>query len=624
MQLAYTPYILPLLLAILIALFLIARVWKHRKRRVASAFLLLMFSLAWWASTAALEHASVELSANIFWLKMTYFGITLIPGTWLVFTLLYTDRHKWLTKRNIILLTIIPVVTLVIVWTNSYHHLMWKDIWLDTSLWPPVDLVTHNGWFWVYSVYSYVLLLACTLLILDLFRRSSGIYRKQAGIILAASLVPWAANFLFIAGIKPFAFIDHTPLALTITGVAFFLGLSRFKLLDIKPIAYEVVFKSMLDGVVILDTDYKLVDINQSAQKILNQKREEVIGQPFNTLLPGKAQIAALKADTTSKETVITIEDGTDKRYYTVFISPVSAHNNPNGYLVLLHDNTEQRKAEADSRERIRLKAELAERKHTQKLEAEAQAAKLANQAKSEFLASMSHELRTPLNAVIGFAQVLCEQDFGPLNQKQMEYVNAVVESGRHLLSLINDILDLSKIEAGKEELLLSNIKIKDLLQGSLFMIKERAAKHNISLFLKAINNIDNTEIMADERKLKQVLFNLLSNAVKFTPDGGAITVKGNIEGEEVIISVSDNGIGIKPADQKKLFQRFFQIHGSTTDKTPGTGLGLVISKQLVETHEGEIWVESEGEEKGSQFSFSLPLKRKNAAKTKEESGHPA
>ncbi|MDD5122731.1 MAG: ATP-binding protein, partial [Dehalococcoidales bacterium] len=157
-----------------------------------------------------------------------------------------------------------------------------------------------------------------------------------------------------------------------------------------------------------------------------------------------------------------------------------------------------------------------------------------------------------------------------------------------------------------------------------LFMIKERAAKHNISLFLKAINNIDNTEIMADERKLKQVLFNLLSNAVKFTPDGGAITVKGNIEGEEVIISVSDNGIGIKPADQKKLFQRFFQIHGSTTDKTPGTGLGLVISKQLVEMHEGKIWVESEGEEKGSQFSFSLPLKRKNATKTKEESGHPA
>ncbi|MFA6613090.1 MAG: histidine kinase N-terminal 7TM domain-containing protein [Dehalococcoidales bacterium] len=624
MQLAYTPYILPLLLAIFIALFLAARVWKHRKRPVAAAFLVLMFALVWWASAAALEHVSVELPVNIFWLKMTYFGITLIPGTWLAFTLLYTDRDKWLTRRKIILLSIIPIVTLVIVWTNEIHHLMWGDIWLDTSLWPPVDLVTHNVWFWIYSVYSYALLFTCTLLILDLFRRSSGIYRKQAGIILAASLIPWAANFLFIAGIKPFALIDHTPLALAITGGAFFLGLSRFQLFDIKPIAYEVIFKSMVDGVIILDTENHIVDINQAAQSIINRNKSEILGQPFSQALAEQTGLAEPRADMDRKETAITLGEGEGKRYYAVFISPILNRQRLSGYLILLHDDTERRKGEIESRERIRLEAELSERKRTQKIEAEAEAAKLANRAKSEFLASMSHELRTPLNAGIGFTQLLQEQDFGQLNERQAEYTSNIIQSGKHLLSLINDILDLSKIEAGKEELTLSSVNIRKLLEGSMMMVKERASKRRITLSLIFPTDIEELYIQADERKVKQIIYNLLSNATKFTPDGGAITVEGRKTEQEITISVSDTGIGIKPADQKKLFQNFFQIRGSTTDKTPGTGLGLVISRQLAEMHGGRLWVESEGEGKGSRFSFTLPINGKVAAKTPDEVNRPA
>jgi len=280
------------------------------------------------------------------------------------------------------------------------------------------------------------------------------------------------------------------------------------------------------------------------------------------------------------------------------------------GYLILLHDDTERRKGEIESRERIRLEAELSERKRTQKIEAEAEAAKLANRAKSEFLASMSHELRTPLNAGIGFTQLLQEQDFGQLNERQAEYTSNIIQSGKHLLSLINDILDLSKIEAGKEELTLSSVNIRKLLEGSMMMVKERASKRRITLSLN---------IQADERKVKQIIYNLLSNATKFTPDGGAITVEGRKTEQEITISVSDTGIGIKPADQKKLFQNFFQIRGSTTDKTPGTGLGLVISRQLAEMHGGRLWVESEGEGKGSRFSFTLPINGIVAAKTPDE-----
>ena len=244
----------------------------------------------------------------------------------------------------------------------------------------------------------------------------------------------------------------------------------------------------------------------------------------------------------------------------------------------------------------------------TKQLEEAVEVAEASNRAKSDFLASMSHELRTPLNAIIGFSQVLNEKYFGDLNDKQSEYVADIVDSGKHLLSLINDILDLSKIEAGKMELDVSEVKISELLQNSLVMIKEKALSHSISLDLQIAENINGTKIKGDERRLKQVMFNLLSNSAKFTPDGGAITVEARKEEKELEISVSDTGIGMTPQEQKKLFEAFYQASGGIKGKTPGTGLGLAITKSIVEKHGGKIWMESEGTNKGSKFTFTLPV----------------
>jgi signal transduction histidine kinase len=244
----------------------------------------------------------------------------------------------------------------------------------------------------------------------------------------------------------------------------------------------------------------------------------------------------------------------------------------------------------------------------TKQLEDAVGVAEASNQAKSEFLASMSHELRTPLNAIIGFSEVLRERYFGDLNEKQAEYIVDIVDSGKHLLSLINDVLDLSKIEAGKMELDVSEVKIADLLQNSLVMIKEKALTHSISLDLQIAENINGTKIKADERRLKQVMFNLLSNSAKFTPDGGAITVEARKDEKKLTISVSDTGIGMTPQEQKRLFEAFYQASGGIKGKTPGTGLGLAITKSIVEKHGGKIWMESEGTNKGSKFTFTLPI----------------
>jgi signal transduction histidine kinase len=227
-----------------------------------------------------------------------------------------------------------------------------------------------------------------------------------------------------------------------------------------------------------------------------------------------------------------------------------------------------------------------------------------ANRHKSEFLASMSHELRTPLNAIIGFSEVLLDRLFGDLNAKQEEYLQDVLESGRHLLSLINDILDLSKVEAGRMELEVGRFALPEILENGLTMVRERAGRHGIALSLDVDQGIDGIE--ADERKVKQVVFNLLSNAVKFTPDGGQVGIRAGMDDAGVWITVWDTGIGIAPENQGRIFEEFQQA-AAGKERREGTGLGLALSRRLVELHGGRIWVDSELG-KGSTFVFTLPV----------------
>jgi signal transduction histidine kinase len=238
--------------------------------------------------------------------------------------------------------------------------------------------------------------------------------------------------------------------------------------------------------------------------------------------------------------------------------------------------------------------------------------AESANKAKTDFLANMSHELRTPLNSVIGFSQALGDELAGPVSAEQHEYLNDIQESGRHLLTIINELLDLAKIESGKIELEYTEVDVVELIDKSVLLFKEKSLNQNIPIETIVAPGVNCIE--GDFTRLRQIIINLLGNALKFTFDGGRVTIRASLDrdnpeaGEDLMISIADTGIGVSAEDQLKLFRPFAQLEPSLTKKYEGTGLGLVLSKNLVELHGGRIWLESQ-EGKGSTFSFTVPVK---------------
>jgi len=373
--------------------------------------------------------------------------------------------------------------------------------------------------------------------------------------------------------------------------------------------ANEDIIETVREPLLVLDSDLRVLKANRSFYDSFKVTPGETIGNLIYDLGDRQWDIPSLR---TLLEEILPQDNKFDDYEVEHVVSGI-------GHKVMLLNARRITQKEIGSQlillaiedvtEKMRLEKELAERTRDAK---KAQiGAEAATMAKSDFLANMSHELRTPLNSIIGFSEVLEDQLLGSLNESQRENVMYILKAGRHLLSLINDILDLSKVESGKMELDVESVQLRELLDASLVMQREKASRHGIKLDLQ-IEPDKPFVIEADERKLKQILFNLLSNAVKFTPDGGQVqvTLKGINEALDIEISIRDTGIGIKQEDLPRLFKEFSQLAPVYDKKYAGTGLGLALTKKLVELHGGRIWVESEFG-KGSLFAFVIPVQQR-------------
>ncbi len=363
-------------------------------------------------------------------------------------------------------------------------------------------------------------------------------------------------------------------------------------------VQFRAIFERSSIGIGLVDMKARIVDSNPALCQMLGYSQQQLSGKRFTDVIVKKKkdsqlykQILSGQCNHLEMERQFLRQDG--KLLWTrLHISLIPATNGkPEYFLAMVEDISEQQAA-------------LRERKQTElKLRAAKEAAEAGSRSKSEFLATMSHELRTPLNAIMGLSQLLQQEIVGNLNDKQREYVNCIYDSGEHLLELINDILDLSKVEAGKEELLLSKLQVRDVCSYVISTVSDRAERKGLQLVTQIAPQVD--ICVADERRIKQMLLNLLTNAIKFT-SGGKVTLEVEKVPSGIIFTVSDTGIGIEPQQLPLLFQPFKQLDSRLNRQYEGTGLGLALTRKLARLHGGDVTVTSVLRE-GSKFTLFLP-----------------
>jgi len=366
----------------------------------------------------------------------------------------------------------------------------------------------------------------------------------------------------------------------------------------------ESIINTVREPLISLDQDLRVVSVSRSFYDVFKVKPEETVGQLIYDLGNKQWNIPKLRE---LLETILpqktTFDNYEVEHDFAVIgrrIMLLNARQIERGMgkeriiLLAIEDITERKEIEAGL-----------EKAH-EELKTLATELRRTTRAKSEFLANMSHELRTPLNSINGFSEILYDETFGPLNEKQKRYVNNVLTSGKHLLLLINQILDMAKVEAGKMKLALSSLPMKGLLKEISLLVADMVSKKKIDMSLEISDDLPNIE--ADELKVKEIIYNLLSNAVKFTPEGGKIGMRANKTNSEIAVEIWDTGVGIAPENMGKIFEGFFRVDTPYARVTEGTGLGLPLSKKLVELHGGKFSVESGGLNKGTGVKFTLPI----------------
>lgn len=581
----FTPYLFLPLTAVLLALGAMRLAWPYRQLPVAKVFLGMMFSTIWWSLCHALELSNATIASKVLLSNIQYISVVSVPLLWLLFALFYTNRAHLLPRSVLYSLILLQSGFLIGAWTNGWHRLMWPAVELTYTAGGLWVLTGPHGPLWYVSVLSaYAMVFAGTVLMINQAIRSRSLYRAQAISLVVGALLPWAASMLFVTGHSPIPFVDPTPVAFALSGLAFTVAMQRYRALDLLPAARERIVDQMPDAIIVLDMHDRIIDLNPAAQAILSVTID-VLGHPLARIAPCWLIEQVRDRDEGQFEVQQTGETGTttyDLRCTTLR----DCDGSPAGRIFVLRDITLFKQA-------------------AQTLQEAKEAAEAASQAKSAFLSMMSHELRTPLTAILGYSEFLRENLLNLDLHTLTSDLDRIITAGRHLLTLINDILDYARLEANAVTIHPEPVHMASLINEVVIALQGLAkqGQNTITVTVEA----DLPPVLVDPVRLRQVLLNLVGNACKFTGQGEIRVHCYRSTTDEIQIDVSDTGIGIAADQLQHLFKPFMQVDSGPTRRYGGTGLGLTICQRLCQMMGGTISVTSEPG-RGSTFSVRLPV----------------
>jgi len=579
MSLIVTPYFVPMVAAIVVCLLVLMYAIRHRETTGSSAFIVLMGAVTLWQVAYMMWLLSLNPSVKVLFDKISYIGVVLVAPGWLWFSFQYSGEKKWMSPIRIAIVLIVPLITLLLAWTNELHWLIWRDYDFYQAGDILLQYVHYGPVFWVLIVYTYFLLLIGSLIIVSTVLHASSFYRRQAFFLLAGVLFPWLGNAVYVFKLVNIPGLDFTPFLLGLSGILVGAGLYFFRLLSIVPIARKALIEGTEEGLLILDGNNRIVDLNPACRKIMNIQTENVIGELITNAWSGNPTLLERYIDVMKLHTEIQVENSGDTQYFNLQIQPLYKDNNVFlGRLITLRDITELRKIQI-------------EKNRIQKLET------------IEIMAGgIAHDFNNHLSIIDGNLKLI-ELAFAD-GKDISKYISKIYGASQKAGTVTKQLLTFTKgIEPNKEY-----IEIPEFLNELADLLLSTS---NVNYTVDIPENL--WAVNADKDLLGQVFSNLIINADQAMPGGGVIELQcSNIESNKglpdvlnpehryVRIRIKDQGIGIHRDQMVKIFDPYF------TTKKKGSGLGLAISFAIIQKHDGYIAVESTIGQ-GTVFTVYLP-----------------
>lgn len=548
-------------------------------------FSLMMFSNAFWSIAYGFELASSDINQIKLLINIEYIGIATLPLNWFLFCLNFSGKESWYRKPlNLFSILAVPIVTILFVWTNSYHHLHYSSYKMANDTPFPMISLTPGIWYRIFIIYFYLIMAFSCFLLWVKFRESDPIFKKQNYSVIIAAIIPWIANVLYLMGIRPLGYVDATPFAFIITSFLILIGIYRFKLFDIIPLAREKILELMRDGFFVLDKNYRIIDYNQSIKAYINYTDGmKLIGIGLEDLFPNQPHFLEMLKTHVSSKIELEVVINEEHLYLEADVVFLNDNKINNDFIIIkLQDLTAYKK------EAIRTKEQATELKRL-------------NQLKDRIFSIIAHDLRGPL---VNLSEVLKMITNDQINTEEFKKISPTLSRDIiYTTDLLENILHWSRSQ-------LKGYGINKELFNLRSLILNEINYHLPAANLKKITIIHDVfpgeMAYADMLMIQIVIRNILNNAIKFCKEGCEILISATyMKGNKMLVCIEDNGVGINENVLNKLFKdENITTRGTMNEK--GTGLGLLVCKEFMQRNDGDITASST-EGKGARFCITLP-----------------